>query len=116
MTQNFNPTYSLSIILNSMSKLTKTQIRYLKGLCHQLNPVVTVANKGLNENVIEEIERTIDHHELIKIKIRDGDSAQRKLIATQIVDQVKATLIQKIGMTACFYKKNLKQAKLALPK
>ena len=56
--------------------LTRTQIRHLRGLCHRLDPVVMVADKGLTDNVRAEVELALDSHELIKVKLR-GDREQR---------------------------------------
>ena len=43
--------------------------KYLRALGHQLKPVVTVAGNGLTENVITEVDRALNDHELIKIKL-----------------------------------------------
>jgi len=66
--------------------LTSKQVRYLRGLTHQLQPVVRVADKGLNENVMAEIESALQHHELIKIKLR-ADRDTRKSWIRQISTQ-----------------------------
>mgnify|MGYP001557496399 FL=1 len=47
--------------------LNNRQIRHLRGLTHNLQPVVLVADNGLTENVMAEIESALDHHELVKI-------------------------------------------------
>ena len=47
--------------------------KYLRQLGHQLNPIVTVARKGLNDNVLLEIDRALSDHELIKVKVVTGD-------------------------------------------
>ena len=43
--------------------------KHLRRLGHKLNPVVTVAAKGLTESVIAEIDRALNDHELIKVKL-----------------------------------------------
>ena len=50
--------------------LNQKQKKYLKSLGHSLSPVVTVADKGLTDNVIQAIEEALDFHELIKVKVR----------------------------------------------
>ena len=50
--------------------LSPAQKRFLRGMTHHINPVVIVGDKGLTENVLEEIEIALDHHELIKVKLR----------------------------------------------
>ena len=49
------------------------QLKHLRGLGHKLKPVVTVADKGLTDSVRTELEATLDHHELMKVRVRVGD-------------------------------------------
>ena len=85
--------------------LKSAQKKNLRSKAHHLKPVVTVADKGLSESVIAEIERALNDHELIKVKLR-GERETRKSWITDIVEKCKAELIQSIGQTACFYRKN----------
>lgn len=85
--------------------LKAAQKKNLRGQAHHLKPTVTVADKGLSESVIAEIERALNDHELIKVKLR-GDRDVRKTWEKGIAQQCKAELIQSIGQTACFYKRH----------
>ena len=93
--------------------LKNHQIRQLRGRCHELSPVVMVADKGLNENVRAEIEQALNSHELIKIKLR-GEREQRREWVNRILTETSAELVQKIGQVACFYRRNAKNPKIAL--
>ena len=93
--------------------LTNRQIRYLRSLCHELAPVVMVADKGLSENVRSEIQGALDSHELIKIKLR-GDREQREAWIEAILDETSAELVQKIGQVACFYRPNPQNPEIIL--
>ena len=53
---------------------------------HQLRPVITVGNKGLTEQVMQELERPLTDHELIKVKII-GDKRRAEEISAQILDK-----------------------------
>ena len=94
--------------------LSNTQQRYLRGLTHDLKPVVTVADKGLSENVQAEIEQALDHHELIKVKLR-AEREQRARWTEQISSTFGAELVHQIGQVACYYRRNPKKPKIALP-
>ena len=96
------------------AKLTKNQHHYLRGLCHNLQPVVMIADKGLSENVRHEIDLALNSHELIKVKLRAERDERSQLINTIIAD-FRVELVQKIGQVACFYRKNKEQQKIALP-
>ena len=95
--------------------LNKEQLRYLRGMCHHLNPVVMIAGKGMTENVTQELEIALNHHELIKVKLR-VERDERKTLIAAIGTQFEAELVQSIGQTACFFKRNVKDPKIALPK
>ena len=85
--------------------LSNRQIRHLRGLTHSLQPVVIVADKGLSENVMAEIELALDHHELIKVKLR-GDRDVRASWTTEIAARCGAERVHSIGQVACFYRRN----------
>ena len=80
-----------------MSKKTNQDIKQLRAIGHKLKPVVTIAGKGLTENVIAEIDRALTDHELIKIKLAVGSREARSEVATQIAEQSGADIIQSIG-------------------
>ena len=94
--------------------LTSQQIRYLRGLTHALQPVVMVADKGLSENVMVEIESALQHHELVKIKLR-ADRDTRTAWIKRICEQCSAEKVHVIGQVACFFRRNKKKPVIALP-
>ena len=94
--------------------LNRAQTKYLKGICHQIKPVVMLGNKGLTETVMAEIEGALDQHELIKLKLR-GDREQRQQWISTIGEQCQAELVLKIGQVACFFRRNTDEPKLELP-
>ena len=73
-----------------------------------------VADKGLNENVMNEIESALQHHELVKIKLRADRDTRTKWIA-RICKQCSAEKIHVIGQVACFFRRNKKKPIIALP-
>ena len=85
--------------------LNASQKKNLRGQAHHLKPLVTVADKGLSESVVAELERALNDHELIKVKLR-ADRDLRKTWALSIAEQCKAELVQSIGQVACFYRKH----------
>jgi RNA-binding protein len=89
-------------------------IRYLRGLTHHLQPVVTVADMGLSENVLAELEAAFTRHELIKVKLR-GDRESRTSWIEEIGNQFKAERVHVIGQVACFYRRNKKKPVICLP-
>jgi RNA-binding protein len=80
----------------------------LKSEAHSLNPVVTIGQSGLTDAVLAEIELALDHHELIKIKIR-AERDERKLISEKICTATHAEAIQSIGQIIVIYRLNPKK-------
>jgi RNA-binding protein len=58
--------------------LTGKQKQYLKGLAHALSPVVRIGKGGVTQSVIAETKKSLDAHELIKIRIDVEDSSDRR--------------------------------------
>ena len=94
--------------------LSNKQIRYLRGLTHRLQPVVMVGDKGLSENIMSEIEAALQHHELIKIRIR-AEREQRRDWMQEIADKCAAEPVHAIGQVACYYRRNGDKPVLTLP-
>ena len=76
--------------------LSNAEKKRFRAIGHALKPLVIIAQKGLTENVTQEIHRALEAHELIKIKII-GDREERDEISAQILDQTGATCIQSVG-------------------
>lgn len=76
-----------------------------KSQAHSLKPVIMIGNAGLTSAVLAEIERALDFHELIKIRIR-AERNEREQISTQICLDTQAELLQKIGQISVIYRKN----------
>lgn len=94
--------------------LSNRQLRYLRGLCHHLKPVVMVGDKGLSDNVKSEIEIALSHHELIKIKLK-SDRETRAQWADQIQEFYGAERIQSIGQVVSFFRRNPEKPVIELP-
>ena len=94
--------------------LNNRQTRHLRGLAHHLKPVVTVADKGLTENVMAEIENALDRHELVKIKLR-ADRETRAALIDSILAQSGAERVQTIGQVVSVFRRNPKKPVIELP-
>lgn len=86
--------------------LTQEQKKQLKAIGHHLKPVLIVAEKGLSEGVLAELERALDDHELIKIQLRLAEREERHALIAALCSNANAELVQSIGKTALLYRKN----------
>jgi RNA-binding protein len=95
--------------------LTRNQQLFLKQRAHHLKPLVQVGQKGLTEAVVREIDLTLAHHELVKIRI-GAQRDQRQHILEQVCTQLGATAVQSIGQTATLFRRNpQKNQPMAIP-
>ena len=94
--------------------MTESQRKQLRRLGHALKPVVLIGASGLSDSVAAEIDAALEHHELIKIRIRVGDRAERDRVMQSVVERLRAELIQRIGNMALIYRR-AEEPKLSLP-
>lgn len=85
------------------------QLRELKEQSQHLKPVVIMGQNGLSDAVIQEIERALNDHELIKIRLDGDESELRAEIIKNICQTTKAVLVQIIGHVVTIYRKNLEE-------
>lgn len=96
--------------------LSESQKKYLRGLGHGLKPVVMVGDAGLTVSVRAEFEASLEHHELIKVRVKIGDRDERDRIIMSLCDFAKAELVQRIGNIALLYRENPQKKRIQLPR
>jgi putative YhbY family RNA-binding protein len=94
--------------------LDATQIRFLRSLAHDLNPVVMIGQKGMSDGVRVELDDALSRHELVKIRVIAEEREERDEIIKALARDTRSELIQKVGHTATFYRR-AKKAKILLP-
>lgn len=86
-----------------MSLNPDTQKRY-RALGHALKPVVTIAGKGLTDGVCAELERALEDHELIKVKLAIADREERRELVAELTAKTGAELVQSIGKVVLIFR------------
>ncbi|MDM8561665.1 ribosome assembly RNA-binding protein YhbY [Candidatus Parabeggiatoa sp. HSG14] len=94
--------------------LTTQQIRHLRGLAHHLKPVLMIGEKGISDNVLVELDRALNDHELIKVNIAGAMKKERQVVTKQLCQVSDAQLVQMIGRMSILYRPN-KKPKLIIP-
>ena len=92
--------------------LSPEQRREYRGIAHNLKPVIIVGDRGLTEGLREELERALNDHELIKIKVANPDRESRQEAVAALCEASGAELIQTIGKIAVI----MRRAKQPNPK
>ncbi len=84
--------------------LSEPQKRHLRKLAHNLKPVIIIGSAGFSEGVANELELTLEHHELIKVRVNAADREERDALIAQICETASCELVQRIGHVAILYR------------
>lgn len=91
--------------------ITSKQRSYLKGLAHDLDPIVYIGKSGLTENIIKEMNSCLDARELIKVKLQEGAILDPKETANAAAELLGAEFVQAIGRKFVLYRFSKERAK-----
>jgi RNA-binding protein len=89
-----------------MTPLTAKRRSELRAEAHSLTPVVIIGDKGLTDEVVAEIERSLKAHELIKVRANTTDRAARGEWLEAICARLEAHAVQQIGKVYVLYREN----------
>jgi RNA-binding protein len=95
--------------------LTGKQKRHLRSLAHHLDPIFQVGKGGVNENLIRQIEETLEVRELIKVSVLQNCDQDKDEVAQELAQGAKAELVQVIGKTIVLYKESEENIQIELP-
>jgi RNA-binding protein len=89
--------------------------RHLRGLAHDLKPCVLVGGAGVTPGLLAEVDQQLEHHELIKVKLRVGDRDQRAEAIAALGRESRASLVTRIGNVAVLYRPRRDKPGIRLP-
>jgi RNA-binding protein len=85
-------------------RLSERQKKHLRRLAHPLNPIVMLGNAGLTEGVVNELDRALTDHELVKVSARLADRDARQAALHTLAGRTGSTLVQRVGHVGVFYR------------
>lgn len=80
-----------------MLAITPVERRALRAQAHALSPVVIISQNGLSDSVMKEIDTSLKHHELIKIRVFSDERSVREEYLATICETLDAAPVQHIG-------------------
>jgi RNA-binding protein len=89
-----------------MNKLSPKKRSELRAEAHKLTPVVIIGDKGLTDEVVAEIDRSLKAHELIKVRAFTDDRKARGEWLEAICAKLEAHPVQQIGKVFVVYREN----------
>ena len=96
-------------------QLSEKQKKHLRRLAHPLHPLVMLGNAGLTEGVVNELERALTDHELVKVSARVGDREERDATLGKLATLTASELVHRIGHVGIFYRRGKALAKIIIP-
>ncbi|HEV7137596.1 MAG TPA: ribosome assembly RNA-binding protein YhbY [Steroidobacteraceae bacterium] len=101
--------------MSSRAPLSERQRRHLRGLAHELQPVVRLGSAGLTDAVVREADRALTDHELIKVKAPGGDREARDAIFEELARRTDSSLVHRIGNVAVLYRPRPDLPRIVIP-
>jgi RNA-binding protein len=95
--------------------MTGKDRRYLRGLAHQMSPVVIVGQHGLSDAVIRQIDTALNDHELIKVRLGGECPIDRNEAGAAITARTGAELAGAIGRVLILYRPHRERPRIVLP-
>jgi RNA-binding protein len=95
--------------------LTGKQRRHLRGLGHDLKPIVHVGKGGLDDGLVAAVAQALEDHELVKIKVGEAAKLDRHEAAEEIAHQTHSEVAQVLGNTVLLYRAHPDEPVIVLP-
>ena len=86
--------------------MTPQERSRLRALAHALDPVVMIGQSGLSPGVVAEIERALESHELIKIRVAGVERDERQAMLDEVCRATGAEPVQHIGKILVIHREN----------
>lgn len=88
-----------------MKEISGKERRRLRGLAHGLKPLVHVGKNGVTEGVIDDADRALRDHELVKIRFIHHKE-QRRELSQKIAEETRSAVVDTIGNTLVLYRES----------
>jgi RNA-binding protein len=95
--------------------LNEKQKKHLRALGHTLEPVLLTGGAGLSPGLLAELDSTLAHHELVKVRVRAADRDSRDELVLALCEASGAELVQRIGHIALLWRPNPERRRVLLP-
>ena len=74
-----------------------------------------LGNAGLTDGVVNELDRALTDHELVKVTARVGARAARNAALETLASRTSAELVQRVGHVGVFYRRRADLPKILIP-
>lgn len=86
--------------------LTSKQRAALRSLAQKIEPVTQVGKLGVNDSLIESLDKAIEKRELIKVTVLENSDLIPKEAGFEIADKLGAEFVCATGRKIVFYRRS----------
>ena len=103
--------------LRPMRALTQGERKQLRGLGHELRPLIHVGKEGLTDAVVRELDKALGAHELVKVKFLGADREQVRGFREAIEERLGCVVAGAVGHMALLFRQqpDAKKRRIELP-
>ena len=94
--------------------LNSKQRAELRGMANSLEPIFQVGKGGVNDQLIRQVDETLEKRELIKLTALETSPETSREAADRIAESVGADVVQVIGRKFVLYRKSKENQKIFL--
>lgn len=94
--------------------LNSKQRAELRGMANTLEPIFQVGKGGVNDQLIRQVDETLEKRELIKLTTLETSPESSSEAADKIAESVGADVVQVIGRKFILYRKSKENQKIFL--
>jgi len=91
--------------------LTGAQKSALRGIGQTLEPALKLGKSGLTREFFLELQRLLNTHELVKLRLLEKDRTVRAELCERIADEGRCLCVGAVGGTALFFRRQEDPAK-----
>ena len=81
----------------------------LRSLAQNIEPVTQVGKLGVNDALIESLEKAIEKRELIKVTVLENSGLEAKQVGFEIAEKLSAEFVCATGRKLVFYRRSLSE-------
>jgi RNA-binding protein len=96
--------------------LTGKQRRHLRALGHELRPIVQVGKDGIDDGLVAAVDRALEDHELVKVKVGEGANLERHDAADELARRTRSEVAQVLGNIVLLYRAHPDEPEIVLPR
>lgn len=86
--------------------INSKQRKYLKSLANTMDPKVIIGKNGITENLLTQIDDTLEANELVKIKILNNNLDDHNYLIQDILNKLNAEFVSHLGNKFVIYRQS----------